>query len=57
MKQTLSEKIKNYCKQQSEKRRQYLTKMYLTERQPSLPDYYLPQNWRDMLSSYRKLAK
>lgn len=57
MKQTLSKKIKNYCKQQSEKRRQYLTKMYLTERQPSLPDYYLPQNWRDMLSSYRKLAK
>ena len=57
MKQTLSEKIKNYCKQQSEKRRQHLTEMYLTERQPSLPDYYLRQNWRDMLSSYRKLAK
>ena len=57
MKQTLSEKIKNYCEQQSEKRRQHLTEMYLTERQPSLPDYYLRQNWRDMLSSYRKLAK
>ena len=56
MKQTLIAKIKNYCKKQNEKRRQHLTEMYLTERQPSLPDYYLRQNWRDMLSNYRKLA-
>ncbi len=57
MKQTLIEIIKKYCKKQNEKRRQHLTEMYLTERQPSLPDYYLRQNWRDMLSNYRKLAK
>ena len=57
MKQTLIAKIKNYCKKQNEKRRQHLTEMYLTERQPSLPYYYLRQNWKDVLASYRALAK
>lgn len=50
-------KIKKYCKKQNEKRRQHLTEMYLTERQPSLPYYYLRQNWKDVLASYRALAK
>ncbi len=50
-------KIKNYCKKQNEKRRQHLTEMYLTERQPSLPYYYLRRNWKEVLASYRAPAK